>query len=41
MDVKHPPTLVKTIGRTNNNTVGVSAIPARLSNNMSHEILAL
>ncbi len=41
MDIKHPPTFVKAIGRTNDDAVGVSAITAWFSNNVSHGILAL
>lgn len=41
IDIQHPSTLVKTIGRTNDNAVGVPAVAAWLSNNVSHGIIAL
>jgi hypothetical protein len=41
IDIQHPSTFVKTIGRTNDNAVGVSAVAAWLSNNVSHGIVAL
>ena len=41
IDIQHPSTLVKTIGRTNDDAVGVPAVTAWLSNNVSHGIVAL